>query len=49
VLSIGLGNGKALKRDTFASLIIAAGVNAKALSVYRGTHRSRSHLTDTGI
>jgi integrase len=36
VLSIRLGNGKALKRDTFASLIIAAGVNAKALSTYMG-------------
>jgi hypothetical protein len=32
-------------RHTFASLMIAAGVNAKALSTYRGTPPSRSRST----
>jgi integrase len=34
-------------RHTFASLMIAAGVNAKALSTYMGTRASRSRSTAT--
>ena len=34
-------------RHTFASLMIAAGVNAKALSTYSGTRASRSRWTAT--
>lgn len=35
-------------RHTFASLMIAAGVNAKALSTYMDPPPSRSHSTATG-
>ncbi len=34
-------------RHTFASMMIAAGVNAKALSTYLGTRTSRSPSTST--
>jgi integrase len=34
-------------RHTFASLMIAAGVNAKALSTYMGIRPSRSRSTAT--
>jgi len=36
-------------RHTFASLMIAAGVNAKALSTFMATPTSRSPLTDAGL